>query len=151
MIVPPAPTVIEIGLNATGGAARNRATQATMSINVWLTARLSVIDQRRCVQRSAANVICMQIAVCGRSPSEPEHHPPTRHWYYPHSAASGNLEQTNKSVDGLRSDGLDHAPQDARSQRTAALGHGRGALSLLAQGRTNTQVARGMLALGKLS
>jgi hypothetical protein len=33
MIVPPAPT-IESGLNAAGGAARNSATQATMSINV---------------------------------------------------------------------------------------------------------------------
>ena len=34
MIVPPAPTIIEIGLNAAGGAARNGATHATMSINV---------------------------------------------------------------------------------------------------------------------
>jgi len=34
MIVPPAPTVIEIGLNAAGGAPRKGALQATMSINV---------------------------------------------------------------------------------------------------------------------
>ncbi len=86
MTVPPAPTLIEIGLNATGGAARNGATQATMSINVWLIARLSVIDQRRCVQRSAANVICMQIAVSARSPSEPEHRRQMGHRHYPHSA-----------------------------------------------------------------
>lgn len=89
MIVPPAPTVIEIGLNAAGGAARNGATQATMSINLlrWRTARLSVIDQRRCrVQRSTVNVICMQFAVCARSPSQPEHRPPRRHRHYPHSA-----------------------------------------------------------------
>ena len=88
MIVPPAPTIIEIGLNAAGGAARNGATQATMSIMLlrWRTARLRVIDQRHCrVQRSTANVICMQIAVCARSPSEPEHRPPTRHRHYPHS------------------------------------------------------------------
>jgi hypothetical protein len=53
----------------------------------WRTARLRVIDQRHCrVQRSTANVICMQIAICARSPSEPEHQPPTRHWHYPHSA-----------------------------------------------------------------
>jgi hypothetical protein len=90
MIVPPAPTIIEIGLNAAGGAARDGATQATMSIMLlrWHTARLRVIDQRHCrVQRSTANVICMQIAVCARSPSEPEHRPPTRrHRHYPHSA-----------------------------------------------------------------
>ena len=75
MTVPPTPTVIEIGLNAAGGAARNGATQATMSIMLlrWRTARLKVIDQRHCrVQRSTANVICTQIAVCARSPSEPE-------------------------------------------------------------------------------
>ena len=53
----------------------------------WRTARLRVIDQRHCrVQRSTANVICMQIPICARSPSEPEHQPPTRHWHYPHSA-----------------------------------------------------------------
>jgi hypothetical protein len=53
----------------------------------WRTARLRVIDQRHCrVHRSTANVICMQIAICARSPSEPEHQPPTRHWHYPHSA-----------------------------------------------------------------
>lgn len=90
MIVPPAPTIIEIGLNAAGGAARNGATQATMSIMLlrWRTARLRVIDQRHCrVQRSTANVICMQqIAVCARSPSEPEHRPPTRRRHYSHSA-----------------------------------------------------------------
>ena len=88
MTVPPTPTVIEIGLNAAGGAARNGATQATMSIMLlrWRTARLKVIDQRHCrVQRSTAKVICMQIAVCARSPSEPEHQPPTRHRHYPHS------------------------------------------------------------------
>ena len=58
MIVPPAPTIIEIGLNAAGGAARNGATQATMSIMLlrWRTARLKVIDQRHCrVQRSTAS------------------------------------------------------------------------------------------------
>jgi hypothetical protein len=38
------------------------------------------------VPRSTANVICMQIAVCAGSPSEPEHKPPTRHRHYPHSA-----------------------------------------------------------------
>jgi len=86
MIVPPAPTAIEIGLKATGGATRNGAMQATMSINVWLTARLSVIDQRSCVQRSAPNVICMQIAVSARSPSEPEHRRQMGHRHYPHSA-----------------------------------------------------------------
>jgi hypothetical protein len=53
----------------------------------WRTARLRVIDQRHCrAQRSTANVICMQIAICARSPSGPEHQPPTRHWHYPHSA-----------------------------------------------------------------
>ena len=75
MIVPPPPTIIEIGLHAAGGAARNGATHATMSIMLlrWRTARLKVIDQRPCrVQRSTANVICTQIAVCARSPSEPE-------------------------------------------------------------------------------
>jgi len=53
----------------------------------WRTPRLRVIDQRHCrAQRSTANVICMQIAICARSPSGPEHQPPTRHWHYPHSA-----------------------------------------------------------------
>ena len=63
----------------------------------WRTARLRVIDQRHCrVQRSTANVICMQIAVCARSPSEPEHQPPTRHRHYPHSACtlSGGFVQS---------------------------------------------------------
>jgi hypothetical protein len=50
----------------------------------WRTARLRVIDQRH--RRVHRNVICMQIAICARSPSEPEHQPPTRHWHYPHSA-----------------------------------------------------------------
>jgi hypothetical protein len=53
----------------------------------WRTTRLSIIDQRHCrVQHSTANVICMQIAVCAPSPSEPEHRLPTRHRHYPHSA-----------------------------------------------------------------
>ena len=63
----------------------------------WRTARLRVIDQRHCrVQRSTAKVICMQIAVCARSPSEPEHQPPTRHRHYPHSACtlSGGFVQS---------------------------------------------------------
>jgi len=53
----------------------------------WRTTRLSIIDQRHCrVQHSTANVICMQIALCAPSPSEPEHRLPTRHRHYPHSA-----------------------------------------------------------------
>jgi hypothetical protein len=89
MTVPPTPSVIEIGINAAGGAARNSATQAAMSIDVaaMRSARLRIIEQRCCrVPRSTASIICMQIAVCAGSPSEPEYKPSTRHRHYPHSA-----------------------------------------------------------------
>jgi hypothetical protein len=54
MIVPPAPTIIEIGLNAAGGAARNGATQAAMSINVAAMAFRPSQDHRTTLLPRAA-------------------------------------------------------------------------------------------------
>src|SRR5271163_558973 len=61
----------------------------------WRTARLSVIDQRCCcVQRSTANVIYIQIAVCAGSPSEPEHRSPASHWHFPHKVQPRGFVQS---------------------------------------------------------
>ncbi len=54
MTVPPTPTVIEIGLNAAGGAARNGATQAAMSINVAAMAYRPSQDHRTTLLPRAA-------------------------------------------------------------------------------------------------
>ncbi len=61
----------------------------------WHTACLSVIDQRCCcVQRSTANVIYIQIAVCAGSPSEPEHRSPASHWHFPHKVQPRGFVQS---------------------------------------------------------
>jgi hypothetical protein len=86
MIVPPAPTVIEIGFNVrpqrrhAGHDVDQRRCAGVLPVSVSLT-------KRRChVQRTTANVICLQIAGCAASSSEPEYQSPKRHRHYPHSA-----------------------------------------------------------------
>jgi hypothetical protein len=54
MTVPPMPSIIEIGLNAAGGAARNSATQAAMSIDVAAMAFRPSQDHRTTLLPRAA-------------------------------------------------------------------------------------------------
>jgi hypothetical protein len=79
MTVPPTPTVIEIGLNAAGGAARNGATQAAMSINVAAMAYRASQDHRTTLlpraaldcQRASPNINRQRAT--GTIPIAPEH------------------------------------------------------------------------------